>query len=113
MRAADALPDGAMLACGDPFVSSTPLTSGGMGKDAESLCERRENACPCGLTLELSRPWRRARLAVRRMIGKQRCAAKRGRRSGSALERLVRPHCVRSGTVRGAWSLPERPARSG
>jgi len=66
-----------------------------------------------GLTLELSRPRRRTRLAVRRMIGKQRCAAKRGRRSGSALERLVRPHCVRSGAVRGDWSLAERPLRSG
>ena len=46
----------------------------------------------CGLTFELSRPRRQAGLAVRPMMNQGGRAAKPGCRSGSALERGVRPH---------------------
>jgi hypothetical protein len=45
------------------------------------------------ITFELSRPRRRAGLAVRPMMNQGGCAAKPACRSGSALERGVRLHC--------------------
>ena len=45
-----------------------------------------------GLTFELSRPRRQGGLPVRRMMDHGRCAGKTACRSGSALERGVRPH---------------------
>ncbi len=45
-----------------------------------------------GLTFELSGLWRRTRLAAEGMMPPAPEAAKRGCRSGSALEREVRPH---------------------
>jgi hypothetical protein len=54
------------------------------------------------LTFELRPPRRQARLAVRCTINHLRRAAKRGCRSGSPLERGVRPH-VRN------YRLPDHP----
>jgi hypothetical protein len=60
----------------------------------------REGVFWCGLTLELSRPLRRDAGPARLMIDMQGLAGPVARRSGSALERLVRPRpqdCRRTG----------------
>jgi hypothetical protein len=75
----------------------------------------------CGLTFELSRPRRRAGLAVRPRMNQGGCAAKPGCRSGSALERGVRRRCAAWNTagsttheaVGGYWTRVKRRVRSG
>jgi hypothetical protein len=71
--------------------------------------------CVClrRLTFELSRPWRQAGLAVRSTINQRRRAAKPGCRSGSALERGVRPHrvCADEASRRQPGSRPSAEPR--
>ena len=63
----------------------------------------------CGLTFELSRPRRQVGLAVRPMMNQGGCAAKPACRSGSALERGVRPHQRGRPVTPSTWPLTASP----